>query len=230
MTARRPMMAGEQDNRARGGDGAARTDGDPVRALFDRGSFARSYRPGETIAAEGDPSAFFYLVEEGTLRLGIFTDCGRRQVLDFPTRGDIIGLSWRTTCGASAEALDSATLRLLPRDRFEQRIARDPQVGEAVRREICTELARRERHLLRIARHGATERLEDFLQEFAARQGNSAGLVSLPMTREDLGDHLGLSLETVSRSFAALRRANRLLMVGPTRYAFTPGRPLGTVA
>ncbi|MEO1533862.1 MAG: helix-turn-helix domain-containing protein, partial [Pseudomonadota bacterium] len=80
----------------------------------------------------------------------------------------------------------------------------------------------RERHLLRIASLPAEARLRGFLAEFTRQAGKdlqlASGFVSLPMSRRDIADHLGLTLETVSRAFGALRRRGQLELLGKAAF------------
>ncbi|MEM8752472.1 MAG: helix-turn-helix domain-containing protein [Pseudomonadota bacterium] len=178
-----------------------------------------AYRPGQTIAADGDPIAEVYQVVAGSVRCCAFTADGRRRIFRFARAGEFVGLAdvdrWRFT----VEAVDAVILRVAKRGEVEAALDASPALRRTLRRHVVDVIATRERQLTVLAFEPAEKRLHWFLTEFAAKR-KSGGYLTLPMTRQEIGDYLGLSLETVSRSFGALRRAGLIEMNGSEKFRF----------
>ncbi|MEM6942524.1 MAG: helix-turn-helix domain-containing protein, partial [Pseudomonadota bacterium] len=125
-----------------------------------------------------------------------------------------VGLPGITVRHFTAEAVTKAKLQVLSRASFEALLAERQEVAIAVQELLRSELRMRERHLLRLASLPAEPRLLSFLAELARQSGpdmrTDSGFVTLPMSRREIADHLGLTLETVSRAFTMLRRRGQL--------------------
>ncbi|MBS7455896.1 helix-turn-helix domain-containing protein [Coralloluteibacterium stylophorae] len=166
---------------------------------------------GSTLVREGDPRRQVYTVTAGALRLVRLLADGRRQIAGFLLPGDFIGLSGATTHRHDIEAITDSTLCRF-RDEDMQALRADfPDLERKLLARACTELDAARENLLGLARLNPMERLAAFLLDLAERRARWAGdavdLV-LPMGRADIGDHLGLTIETVSRSFTRLRQQN----------------------
>lgn len=197
-------------------------------ALFHGTRAMVQHSPGHAIAAHGDPVERLYQVVAGAVRCCSFTESGRRQIFRFARAGEFLGFTdvgvWRFT----AEAVDSVLLRSISMQAFEAAFDRSPTLRRAIRVHAAAALAARERQLTMLAFEPAVQRLHWFLQEFADKRSRE-GFVTLPMTRQEIGDYLGLSLETVSRSFGALTRAGLIELKGSDRYRLK-AQPLGRAA
>lgn len=164
-------------------------------------------RKGTCLFTQGDRAAYVYNVIEGCLRLiNEFPD-GRRQVLGFPMPGDCFGITHMQAYDYGASALTHCRICRIPEDAFRSLLLDLPPVNQAlhVRDEELLHAART--HAMALGRGTAVERVAGFLLERLGHPaaGKSVEVV-LPMHRGDIADYLGLTLETVSRTFTALRR------------------------
>lgn len=172
-------------------------------------------RPGQTIVIEGDPIDHFYRILSGTVRLYKSIADGRRQVIDFLNEGDVFGLTGLDRQPCSVEAISSVTLIRYPRRSIEAAIEMQPELAGPLFELACAELRRAQRHMLLLGRKTAEERIASFLLELA--RGSDGGLrrtLRLPMSRLDIADHLGLTIETVSRTFTRFRRTGLIELHG----------------
>ncbi len=158
--------------------------------------------------AEGDPTQYLYCVAEGTLVMSRYSVSGERQIMAFLFPGDFIGITFEKTYSIGVETLSKCTLLRLDHRILEDRAANDPQVWRALN-EVTWRFLRGSMELtFTIGRKSAVGRLASFLIYLALRQGGFASEgteVQLPMGRQDIGDFLGLTIETVSRCFTKLK-------------------------
>lgn len=160
----------------------------------------QTYGPGETIFDEGQPADRIYQLISGALRTCRILRDGRRQIEAFHFAGDVFGLERGGTYRAAAQTLGPAQVRVMPRPALE---ALANQRGDVARRllELTADSLRRcQDHVLMLGRRTACERVAALLLDLAERTGAEA-LLDVPMTRQDMADYLGLTIETVSRTF-----------------------------
>ncbi len=170
----------------------------------------------EHLFLAGDPANFVYSVTSGALRLQRDLADGRRQVIGFAAPGDFIGLSLVDSYNFSADALVPSTLCAFPRERFVSLMREKPALMERLHQAASHELTIAQEHMVLLGRRRAEERVAAFLQGWRERIQRVTGpsaTVFLPMGRQDIADHLGLTIETVSRIFARLMRDRILLDV-----------------
>lgn len=164
---------------------------------------------GATLARSGEPRTYVYTVTDGALRLVRTLADGRRQVSGFVLPGDYLGLSGSDLHRYDIEAIaDSRVCRVLVTEMRDLRL-RYPHLERKLLQRACQELDAAQDNALALARLQPPERLADFLLRLAAREaqlGQIGNRVSLPMGRGDIADHLGLTMETVSRTFTKLRQ------------------------
>jgi CRP/FNR family transcriptional regulator, nitrogen fixation regulation protein len=160
------------------------------------------FAAGQEVLGEGDPTENFFLVMRGLFRAVKFTRDGRRQVFAFYMPGDICGLEPDTTPKLSIEAVDCAAMAILPRQACRLRMDDDPRLNAALFEGATRALTLAIDHMLMIGRSSAEERLAWFLTMIHARSAPLGGeVVDLAMQRQDIADYLGLTIETVSRTF-----------------------------
>lgn len=164
-----------------------------------------AYGAGEELFGEGEPADYAYQVVRGAVRSYKLLSDGRRQIGAFYLPGDIFGLDLVGGHSSTAEALILTKVRTVRRRSLEAAAAADPDVACELWRMTAGNLRHAEEHMLRLGRKTALERVAAFLLEMDQRLSN-AGMSSLPMGRHDIGDYLGLTLETVSRSLARLQK------------------------
>jgi CRP-like cAMP-binding protein len=165
----------------------------------------------EFLFAEGDIISHVYRVETGALALYKVLADGRRQVIGFAYPGDIVGLGIDDEHTMNAQAVKPTRVRCLPLISLRQSAANDPALGLKLYEAMARELAATRDLMLTTGQRSAMERVASFLLAFSRRnQRNSQDPASfeLPMTRTDIGDFLGLTIETVSRSFTKLKLMN----------------------
>ncbi len=176
------------------------------------------YRKDEEIYGEGEPSEYVYQVVRGAVRTYKLLSDGRRQIDAFHLPGDVFGLESGQTCRLTAEAIVDTTIRLAKRGNLEQAAEVDVQVALHLWSLTAGHLRHAEDHMLLLGRKTAMEKVATFLLEMDRRL-TVAGMMALPMTRRDIADYLGLTLETVSRTFSQLQSQGVLGLTGARQVA-----------
>lgn len=173
---------------------------------------------------EGDPARMVFNLTHGSLKLYKLLADGRRQITGFLFAGDFLGLTIEDEHAFSAEALEPIEYCCFTRPRFEAFVESHPRMEHELYRMAAHELSAAQEQLVVLGRKTAKERLATFLLNLANRaaKANRAAepdLVLLPMSRIDIADYLGLTKETVSRTFTALKteRVIRLVSDGVIR-------------
>jgi CRP/FNR family nitrogen fixation transcriptional regulator len=155
------------------------------------------FAPDAEIYAQGDQAGALYRVEFGAVRVYRLHSDGSRQIVAFYLVGETFGLEAGRTHSFFAEATVHAGL---------SKFTNIP--GEMAPQELMVlalrSMLHAQEHLLVVSRQSAVERLSAFLLDIAERQGDF-DQIDLPMTRVDIGEYLGMTIETVSRSFSKLR-------------------------
>jgi CRP/FNR family transcriptional regulator len=158
---------------------------------------------------EGDPAVHVFNVTSGTVRLYKLLADGRRQIVGFLLPGDFLGLSMRRTYAYGAEAVDDATLCRFRTDDLRALFGKYPKLERRLLEMTGDELAAAQDQMMLLGRKSPVEKLGSFILHMAARQrrwGRPGNPVRLAMTRGDIADYLGLTIETVSRTFTRLRK------------------------
>lgn len=155
------------------------------------------FAPRSEIYAQGQKAGTIYEVEFGAVRVYRLLTDGRRQISAFYLPGEIFGLEADDTHHFFAEAITGTNLRLLPRWKL-------GNIPQELFSSTLRSLTRAQEHLLVLGRQTAIERVAAFLIDMADRQGGLEQ-VEIPMSRVDIGDYLGLTIETVSRVFSKLK-------------------------
>jgi CRP-like cAMP-binding protein len=162
----------------------------------------------EFLFAEGDAISHVYRIETGAIALYKVLADGRRQVMGFAYPGDIIGLGVEGEHDMNAQAVKPTRVRCLPMASLRESVTNDPTLGFKLYEALARELAATRDLLLTTGQRSAMERVAGFLLAFSRRNernGQDPTTFELPMTRTDIGDFLGLTIETVSRTFTKLR-------------------------
>jgi CRP/FNR family nitrogen fixation transcriptional regulator len=162
-----------------------------------------SYRKDEEIYGEDEPAEYVYQVIRGAVRTYKLLSDGRRQIGAFHLPGDVFGLESGMAHRLAAEAIIDTTVRLVKRRSLKQAAGVDVQVARKLWTMTAGDLRHAEDHMLLLGRKSAMERVANFLLEMDRRLA-VAGMMALPMCRRDIGDYLGLTLETVSRVLSQL--------------------------
>ena len=164
-----------------------------------------SFAANAEIYGENEPADYLYKVVSGTVRTYKVLVDGRRQIGAFHLPGDIFGLETADEHTFSAEAITDCKIIVIKRSTVIALAARDNDVARQMWELTARELQRVQEHSLVLIK-SAEERVAGFLLEMADRVP-SGGAVELPMSRQDIADYLGLTIETVSRTLKHLEDA-----------------------
>jgi CRP-like cAMP-binding protein len=168
-----------------------------------QGAVRMTYARGEEIFGEGEPAKFVYRVLSGSVRTYRTLSDGRRQICNFLLPGDYFGLEPGLDYRTTAEALAGATLSALRRSSLADIAQRDVEIARELWALATEGLQRSHDHLVLLGRKTASERVASFLIDLAGRLG-ARDEFDLAMSRQDIADYLGLTIETVSRTFSQL--------------------------
>lgn len=166
-------------------------------------------KPGGYLYFEGDKVDWLYQVTSGVVRLTRLLADGRRQVIAFGYPGDIVGFPADDLHHTDCESLTDARLQRFRLTHLENGEG-DPKLHGALMRAALREISAMQDHFMMLGRKSATEKLASFLCVLAERVGEDLGAyrqITLPMRRSDIADFLGLTTETVSRTFTHLRKS-----------------------
>ena len=170
----------------------------------------RTFESKEHIFREGDPVSHVYQVEAGHVCIYKMLSDGRRQVIDFAYPGDMIGLGAMNEHCNNAQATSRARIHLLPIASLRQVMRDDAGLGMKLYEAMSRELSAARELLITVSQRTAVERVASFLVALSRRNARNAEdplEFVLPMTRNDIADFLGLTIETVSRMFSRFRLA-----------------------
>ena len=187
----------------------------------------------EFLFAEGDPLLHVYKIETGAIALFKVLADGRRQVMGFAYPGDLIGLGGQGEHAMNAQAIKPTRVRCLPVAALHHSAAKDPTLGLRLYEALAQELAATRDLMLTTGQRSATERVVSFLLAFSRRSkrnGQDPAEFELPMTRTDIGDFLGLTIETVSRTFTKLKTSGLIELPQSNRVRLTDIAQLETLA
>nr|WP_271526953.1 helix-turn-helix domain-containing protein [Bradyrhizobium sp. CCBAU 25338] len=174
------------------------------------------YRKGTEIFGEGEEAEYVYQITAGAVRTHKQLADGRRQINAFHLPGDMFGFENGSSHRFTAEAIIETNVRIMRRGSIIE--ATEIRIGGTKRllSMVTQNLQHAEDHLLLLGRKTAPERVATFLVEMDARLGHPQ-LMTLPMSRRDIADYLGLTLETVSRALSRLRDQKLLRFEGTTQ-------------
>ena len=167
------------------------------------------------IYGESEPADYLYKVVSGAVRTYKVLNDGRRQISSFYLPGEIFGLEVGGEHTFSAEAVADSKILVIRRSAVVALAGRDKEVARQLWRMTATELQRAHDHIMLLIKT-AQERVAGFLLEMAAR-GSDASEVDLPMSRQDIADYLGLTIETVSRMVTQLEKSGTIALATSRR-------------
>jgi CRP-like cAMP-binding protein len=171
---------------------------------------------GTHVFHDGDRVDYIYQVVSGVVRLTRLLEDGRRQIIAFGFPGDVVGFPSEGHHHTDCETLTSVELQPYRLSRHET-CRTDPEFGSGLLRAALQEIAAMHDHFMMLGRKSASEKVASFLAVLANRVGESVGQytqVTLPMSRADIADFLGLTTETVSRAFSQLRKSRVIALDG----------------
>ncbi|MBR0938647.1 Crp/Fnr family transcriptional regulator [Bradyrhizobium jicamae] len=183
---------------------------------LDRISHARQIPAHSTLFEQGALAGSVFNVTEGIVRLYKSLPDGRRQITGFALPGDFLGLALQDRYGVSAEAVTPVSVCRFLRTAFLSYVDRKPHLLRRLHEFAGHELSLAQDQMLLLGRRTAEEKIAAFLLNMQARYARIKSMsvtVPLPMSRQDIADYLGLTIETVSRTVTRLAREKVLLIV-----------------
>jgi CRP-like cAMP-binding protein len=168
-----------------------------------RMSFAKDVE----IYGEHEPADYVYKVLTGTVRVYKILQDGRRQIEGFYFPGDVFGMELGKDHASSAEAVCASTIAVLRRSTLMASATKDTDVSNRLWAHTAHELEQARRHAMLLVKT-AQERVASFLIDISNRYNGEA--VELPMSRQDIADYLGLTIETVSRTLTQFQQTSAI--------------------
>ena len=175
-----------------------------------------SFSRNDEIYAEREDADYWYKVVSGTVRVCKLLADGRRYVAEFCFAGECFGLDSASERRYAAEAVDDVIVMRFRRSATEQLIDQNPTVARSLRDTMLRDLANAHGRMLMLGRMTAPERVAAFLLEMFERRERTKAL-DLPMSRIDIADYLGLTVETVCRTLSRFRRDRVIAVPNPHR-------------
>jgi CRP/FNR family transcriptional regulator len=182
-------------------------------AVLDDAKFYKDYEPGQDIVSEGEETAALGSIVSGVVSLQHTLEDGRRQVVGLLFPSDFIGRPLRPTAPYDAVAVTPVKMCLFHRSQFESLMSDNISLERRLLEMTLDELDAARSWMVLLGRKTARERLASFLIILARRAATLAerlvaegDVVTLPLGREAIAEYLGLTIETVSRQFTALRK------------------------
>lgn len=162
-----------------------------------------------TLFREGDPATRAFNIMDGTVKLTRLLPDGRQQVVGFRFAGDIIGYTTGKTYPFDAELLTQGQFCRIERPKLDKLLRTYPTLERRLLDLCLEELAQTQEHVVTVGRRTAESRVAAFvlgIVEAQRRRGPLPAEIAMPMTRADIADFLGLTLETVSRTLTSFRK------------------------
>ncbi|MFD1787547.1 Crp/Fnr family transcriptional regulator [Sphingomonas floccifaciens] len=185
---------------------------DELRALSDMGR-RRVLPAGQVVSWAGEPSSSCASVVSGALKATASTADGREQIVGLLFPGDFVGQPFQDDASLTVTTLVATDLCIYPRAGFEHVVDDHPRMERLLLERTLASLSQARGRMLSLARRSAKERVAGFLLELADHTGESGpdGIrVRIPISRGDLADYLGLTIETVSRQLTLLKASGVL--------------------
>ena len=179
-------------------------------AVLDAIAEQMSLQADAVLIREGDPATSLFNITSGSVRVYKLLPDGRRQIVGFLFAGDFIGMTPGEDYAFSAEAIEPTTVCRFRRSDYRAAVRERPALEAALLERAMNELAAAQKQMMLLGRKTARERVASFLLELPARdpmRPSRDDRVRLSMTRAEMADYLGLTIETVSRELTKLKTA-----------------------
>ena len=171
---------------------------------------------GRAVCWEGDEAKHLFQLVEGVIRLYRIVGDGRRVITAFQFAGDLIGASLQSDFLFTAEAVTDCKIRRVSRKSFHDEVTRSNALHPSYISLLCHEMTAAHEQMVLLSKKNAEERLCSFIAKLVSRRNPQArqGVLRVPMSRQDIADHLGLTIETVSRTLTKLASRNVVIPEG----------------
>lgn len=171
----------------------------------------RRIKAGETLYVEGDEAPYCYQTLDGVIKEYNTLEDGRRQVADFYGANELFGICELDEHLHTAEAITNCTIRCYPRTSYLKAIADSPELTKQFLDTLMTRLHRSKERIIMLGRMSAAQRVAIFLIRLTEQQGTTDN-VKVAMSRQDIADHLGLTIETVCRVLTNFKKKQLINM------------------
>lgn len=191
-------------------------DMDSLDEIVKRG---RPLKKGDLLFRQGDSFSSVFAVRSGALKTFSVTDAGEEQITGFHLPSELIGLSGMDSefYPMSAQALETTSVCEIPFERLDELALQLPQLRRQLMRIMSREIRDDQQMMLLLSKKTADERIATFLVNLSARfraRGFSPNQFRLAMSRSEIGNYLGLAVETVSRVFTRFQQNGLLAAEG----------------
>lgn len=202
-------------------------DLDDMDALDDIVKRGRPLKKGELLFRQGEPFGSVYAVRSGALKTFSLSDNGEEQITGFHLPSELVGLSGVDSeiYPVSAQAQETTSVCEIPFERLDELSAQLPQLRRQLMRVMSREIRDDQQMMLLLSKKTADERIATFLVNLSARfsaRGYSASQFRLSMSRNEMGNYLGLAVETVSRVFTRFQGAQLIEADGKEIHILDP--------
>lgn len=162
-------------------------------------------QPGTSLFFEGDTARHVFRIVKGNVRICRFLPDGRRLIIGFLSADDLIGLSFRNRYMFAGEAIDEVSFTRMNKRGLEEELQLVPDLRLQLLSQLRDEISAAQDHMMLLSHKNAEQRLCTFLlHRLKLNSGQDHRTLSLPMVRTDIADHLGMTIETVSRTLTKL--------------------------
>jgi len=210
-------------------DGGRSEPADPVAAALQSIGTVLKFKRNTAVFNEGDAARHVYKVISGAVRTCRVLMDGRRQIADFTLPGDFFGLDWQSEHGFTAEAIADTVVVSYPRAQLEHAAETQFAVQKLLMSLLSKNLSATQNHVVMLGRQTAQERLAWFLLSIMGRSNHDTNL-DLPMSRLDIADFLGLTIETVSRGISQFKRQQLITVSGSHKVSLKDVAALESIA
>ena len=196
-------------------------------------AMGRNFTPRQTIVDEGQEVDHVINIVSGTVKLVRSLSNGRVQIVGFLKRGDFLGIPPGGAYTVGAEAVTPVEVCTFSRPAFERVLNEFPTLERRLFELASNEIASARDHLLLLGRKTARERVATFLNQMVSKAQcghTGAPCIELPMTRVEIADYLGMTMETVSRTLNAFRTDGLIAMPSPTELTLKRADKLRDIA
>ncbi|MGI9409810.1 MAG: Crp/Fnr family transcriptional regulator [Hyphomicrobiaceae bacterium] len=180
----------------------------------------RNFAKGDSMFWDGDDIDYLYIILSGVVRGSKVLSDGRRQICRFAFAGEVLEYCRRPHYPYTAEAITSVRVIAVPRYSLDRTMDHSPCVRRLLMRVVLDELQDARDQALALGRLSATEKVAYFLHTLARHlDKDDDGAFVVPMSRLDMADYLGLTIETVSRVISRLKRSGKIQLPSSNRIA-----------
>ena len=183
---------------------------------FSQKSLQKEYNEGSFIFAQGEKNNFFYVLIEGSIKIFKTFDDGRTQIIGFLLPGDFFGFNHSDNFSYSAQCSEEVKCCVFSHTDLGIYLDTHPKLSKELMNMATRELSLMQERLADMGRLSARERIINFFLGISAQRkkiGLEENPISLPMSRSDIADYLGLTVETISREITKLKSEKIINMI-----------------